>query len=77
MTEAKNGKWFPVAMFLAGALLSGSIAGVGGIVRGDWLGARAAQEVKLELKEDVQSIERRVEKRLDRIEAKLDEALNR
>lgn len=44
-------------MFLAGVVLSG----VGGVIRGDWIGSRAAMEVELRAKESRASIERRVE----------------
>ncbi len=69
---SKNGRSFAIAMFLAGALL----AGMGGVLRGDWIGREAATEVKLELKEDTIQMEGRIEKRLDKIERKLDRVLN-
>lgn len=79
MAEVKNGsRWFAVAMFLAGVTVSGSA----GVIRSDWVGEKAAESVKIELKEDIvdvkediQKVDARWEKRMDRFEAKLDEAL--
>jgi hypothetical protein len=45
MTERKA-PWFAIAMFLAGALLTGSA----GVIRGDWLGEDAAREVEERVK---------------------------
>ena len=47
----KNVNWFAVTMFMAGIV----IAGFGGVVRGEWLGDRAAE-----------AVEQRVNERADR-----------
>lgn len=47
----RSTNWFSVAMFLAGLV----VAGVGGVIRGDFLGASAAE-----------AVERRVNERADR-----------
>jgi len=54
----KNGKgvWFSISLFLAGILLSGSAM----VVRGDFLGDKAAEEV-----------EDRMEQRVDRLEERI------
>ena len=54
---AENGRngsrvWFPVSMFLAGSLLTGTA----GVVRGDWLGTRAAEAVETRLQTQVDDL---------------------
>jgi hypothetical protein len=43
MTTSKNGsRWFSISCFLLGLVL----AGFGGILRGDWIGRKAAAEAE-------------------------------
>lgn len=67
-----NGKWsLATITFLAGLVL----AGLAGVVRGDWLGREAASEVKSEVlvyhDKDIEHLK----EGQDRIEKKLDELL--
>ena len=43
----KNVNWFAVTMFLAGLV----VAGLGGVVRGDWLGSNEAEAVEARVNE--------------------------
>jgi len=71
MPNGNGHRGWGVALFLAGALF----AGTAGVIRGDWLGRDAAEEVKVEvtaahdkdlgyMKEDMQRIEKKIDELL-------------
>lgn len=66
-----NGTGWKVAIFLAGFL----IAGVAGVIRGDWLGDQEAQEVKEYIVEYHDRDFANMKEQLTRVEKKVDQLL--
>lgn len=54
--------WQPVAIFLAGVVVTGLLM----MVRGDFLGRRAAEETELRLSSVIEQTENRLNTRMDR-----------
>lgn len=73
LTDKRSQLGWQLALFLAGALLSGTLM----MIRGDWLGREAASEVEMRLNKRIDRYERTLDRRLERIEEKIDEALGK
>lgn len=62
-TVDNTSRWFSISMFLLGVIL----AGAAGVLRGDWLGERAANAVEHRVEGRLERMENRLNKRLDEI----------
>lgn len=54
--------WQPIALFLLGVVVSGALM----IIRGDFLGRKAAEEAERRLSEEIDQAEARMNTRVDR-----------